>query len=197
MNGSLNLLRACQRAGVKRVIFSSTGGAMYGDSDNLPATAELPPAPDSPCAIHSLAVEHYLPFSERLYGIKSVSLRHGNVYGPRRTRMGRRGDPIFARAMFDGRQPTIYGDGEQLRDYVYVDDVVDANMAALEQGAPHPINFGTGTGTSVNELYQRLAACPDSSTPPQYADPRAGEIRRCYLAWGLLTANRDGAPGSR
>jgi len=182
IKGSLNLLQACHHKGVERIIFSSTGGAMYGDPNELPVGEDLLPAPDSPYAISKLAVEHYLRFYEKVYGIKSVSLRYGNVYGPRQDSLGEAGViAIFTQAVLSGKRPTIYGDGEQLRDYIYIDDVVDANIASIDYDIPYPINIGTGIGTSVNKLYKRIATSIEFSSQPHYAEARPGEIMRCFL----------------
>jgi UDP-glucose 4-epimerase len=183
--GSLNLLDACAKAGVRRFIFSSTGGAIYGEPRKLPATERLAARPDSPYGVAKLAVEHYARFYQAAHGMRAVCLRYGNVYGPRQDPHGEAGViAIFVGAMLDGARPRIYGDGEQVRDYVYVDDVVEANMAALTRNPPGPVNIGTGVGTSVNELYRKLARALGYDREPVYAPARPGEVRRCYLACG-------------
>jgi len=180
--GSLNLLQACVIANVRQCVFSSTGGAMYGTPEVLPANEAQPEQPDSPYGIAKLAVEHYLRFHRQAHGLSSVSLRYGNVYGPRQDPHGEAGViAIFIEQMLRGKRPTIFGDGEQLRDYVYVSDVVEANVAALDHDIPRPINIGTGVGTSVNTLFTMLAQKLPFRGGPAYAPARPGEVMRCYL----------------
>src|SRR5690606_41731736 len=142
----LNLLDAAETSGsVKKIIFASTGGAIYGDAEQVPTSESYLPQPLSPYGIAKLSSEHYLSFYNHVHGIPFVALRYANVYGPRQNPHGEAGVvAIFAERMLNGRQPTIYGDGEQTRDYVFVEDVVRANLCALEYERSGVFNVGTG-----------------------------------------------------
>jgi len=181
--GSLNLLEACRRVGVRRVIFASSGGAIYGDTEALPTPEDHLPRPASPYGVAKLAVEHYLACWQGLYGIGTVSLRYANVYGPRQDPFGEAGVvAIFAHRMLRGEPPLINGDGEQTRDYVYVDDVVEANLRVLEHPeVSGPLNIGTGLETSVNALFHRLRELTAAAVPERHGPPKAGEQRRSGL----------------
>jgi UDP-glucose 4-epimerase len=186
--GSLNLLQNCVKTGVKRFTFASTGGAIYGEAQFLPADETHPIAPEAPYGITKHVVEHYLRFFGQLHGLQSRALRFGNVYGPRQDPYGEAGViAIFAGAMLEGRQPKIFGDGEQLRDYVYVADVVAAFLKAFAAPPGEPVNIATGVGVSVNQIYQGLAKLLDYPNPPEYAPARAGEIQRIYLDYSRAT----------
>jgi len=181
--GSLNILENCVKSGVKKIIFASSGGAIYGEGgNNLPARESFPPSPLSPYGIAKLSVEHYLHYYQYTYGLEYTILRYGNVYGERQDPLGEAGViAIFIRTMFEGKNPVIYGDGEQLRDYVYVGDVVRATLLAIKKGKNQIFNIGTGRGTSVNTLYNKLKNLISFSGNPVYASPRAGDILRNYL----------------
>jgi UDP-glucose 4-epimerase len=180
--GSLNLLEACRVAGVRQFVFSSTGGAIYGEPMTVPVRESHPARPDSPYGISKLAVENYLDLHRRVFGLQCAILRYGNVYGPRQDPAGEAGViAIFINAILRGERPVIFGDGEQLRDYIYVDDVIDANIAALVRCPSGPVNIGTEVGTSVNTLYEKLAERLGFSLPARRAPARQGEVRRCYL----------------
>src|SRR3984893_13972626 len=151
--GFLNLMEAGRAHGLKRVIFSSTGGAIYGEQDEFPATEDHPKRPVSPYGVSKLATEAYLFFYKVQYGIDYTALRYGNVYGPRQDPHGEAGVvAIFCGRMLEGKPCMINGDGKQTRDYVFVGDVVRANVAAANASASGPINIGTGLETSVNDL---------------------------------------------
>jgi UDP-glucose 4-epimerase len=183
--GSLNVLDAARRHGVRRVILASTGGAIYGEPDGPAARESHPCHPRSPHAVAKLAVEHYLDGYAR-WGLESVVLRYANVYGPRQDPHGEAGMvAIFIQRILDGLAPTIFGDGEQVRDFVYIDDVVRANLAAhaldLTDGERAVFNVGTGRGTSVNALWRALAAVAGSAAVPSYKPARAGDLVRNVL----------------
>ena len=183
--GSLHVLEAARRHGVRRVIFASTGGAIYGEMEPGTAADEHHPCrPRSPYAIAKLAVEHYLEGYRMAGGLETVVLRYANVYGPRQDPHGEAGViAIFIQRILGGLTPVIYGDGEQVRDFVYVGDVVRANMAALTVPASEPVvvNVGTGRGTSVNALWRALAAIAQPPVGPYHEPARAGDILRSVL----------------
>ncbi|MFA6170419.1 MAG: SDR family oxidoreductase [Candidatus Margulisiibacteriota bacterium] len=181
--GTLNLLNAARDAKIKKIIFSSTGGALYGEvSEPAGAAEEHPIEPISPYAITKRSVELYLHAYSQLYGLKYTVLRYGNVYGPRQDPLGEAGViAIFCGKMLKGETPVIYGDGNQLRDYVYVSDVADANLLALNKGDNQIFNVGTGQGTSVNQLFAFLKEILKFDRPIGYEPPRAGELFRSVL----------------
>jgi UDP-glucose 4-epimerase len=183
--GSLNLLEAAVRHGVRRVIFASTGGAMYGDQETLPTSETVFPQPVSPYGVAKLAVERYLHAFQVMHGLPAVALRYANVYGPRQNPHGEAGVvAIFSKAILEGRPLTINGDGDQTRDYVYVGDVVRANLAATEAaiGREVPIlNVGTGREVSVNDLVRLLDENLGRALPRRHAPPRSGEQQRSAL----------------
>ncbi len=180
--GALNLLSCCRRFGVGRVIYASTGGAVYGDTPVLPTPEDHPPRPASPYGISKLAVEHYLACWGALYGISGLALRYANVYGPRQNPLGEAGVvAIFAHRLLRGEPAIINGDGRQTRDYVYVGDVVEANLRALEQPeVTGAINIGTGVETSVLGLFHRLQAVAGGGEA-RHGPPKPGEQRRSAL----------------
>jgi UDP-glucose 4-epimerase len=190
--GSLNVLEAARRHGVRRVIFASTGGAIYGEMEPGTAADEHHPCrPRSPYAIAKLAVEHYLDGYRLAGGLETVVLRYANVYGPRQDPHGEAGViAIFIQRILAGLTPVIYGDGEQVRDFVYVGDVVRANMAALTVPAAEPVvvNIGTGRGTSVNALWQALAAIVQPGVGPYHEPARAGDVLCSVLDPGHAAA---------
>jgi UDP-glucose 4-epimerase len=181
--GTLNLLNAAVKAKVKKIIFSSTGGALYGEvSKKAGAAEDHPQEPISPYAITKSSVEMYLFAYKVLYNLNYTILRYGNVYGPRQDPLGEAGViAIFCGKMLKGEAPTIYGNGEQLRDYVYVGDVAKANLLALRKGNNQTFNIGTGIGVSVNELFAVLKKVMKFSGQAKYAPPRAGELFRSVL----------------
>ena len=186
VGGTINVLQAAHRHGVARVVNSSTGGAIYGDAQPLPSPETETPLPEAAYGQSKLAAEGYLGLYERLYGLSSVTLRYGNVYGPRQDPLGEAGViAIFCGCLATGRQPTIFGDGKQTRDYVYVGDVVGANLLAVTSDASGPINIGTSRETSVLELVGvlgELAGVDDFTA--NFAPPRLGELARSCLAVG-------------
>jgi UDP-glucose 4-epimerase len=180
--GTLSLLQACTRHGVGKLIYASTGGALYGEARFLPATEEHPVNPESPYGVSKHTVEHYLYLWKLLHGLDYTTLRYPNVYGPRQNPHGEAGvNAIFIGLMLEGRRPRIFGDGQQVRDYLYVDDVVEANRLALTRGGGETLNLGTGVGTSVNDIVRELNAILGTRLDPIYEAGRPGEIQRITL----------------
>jgi len=177
--GSLNLIEAARRGGVRQVIFASTGGAIYGESDRLPAPEDHPARPLSPYGVAKLAVEHYLFAYHASGGLDAVCLRYANVYGERQNPHGEAGVvAIFLERLLAGKAPVIHGDGGQTRDYVHVSDVARANVAALGRPGFALYNVGTGVETSVVELYELLRRAVGSELAPEHGPAKKGEQRR-------------------
>jgi UDP-glucose 4-epimerase len=177
--GTIRVLEAARRYGTQ-VVFSSTGGAIYGECEE-PAREDSPRRPLAPYGTSKLAGEEYLATYNRLYGTKHISLRYGNVYGPRQDPHGEAGVvAIFMRQLAEGGQPRIFGDGKQTRDYVFVGDVVRATLAAVGHDGG-VFNVGTGRETSVLELYERIARVAESDQKAELAPPRLGELQRSFL----------------
>ena len=182
--GFLNLIESARKHGLRRVVFSSTGGAIYGEQDQFPCDEDHPKHPVSPYGVAKLATEAYLFFYKVEYGIDYLTLRFGNVYGPRQDPHGEAGVvAIFCGRILDGKPVTIYGDGTQTRDYVYVGDVVRAVVAAGSSRASGiALNIGTGIETNVNDLYSTLASIADFPTKAEHAAARPGEQRRSVIS---------------
>ena len=179
VGGTINVLEAARRAGVARVVNSSTGGAIYGDADAIPTGEDHPPAPMAPYGQSKHAAEGYLGLYGRLHGLSAVSLRYANVYGPRQDPHGEGGVvAIFCGKLLEGGTPVAFGDGLQTRDYVYVGDVVAANLAAAASGWEGACNIGTGTETTVIELADALRALGDGPFALEHAPERPGEVIR-------------------
>ena len=176
--GSLNLLEAAVANKTRRFIYVSTAGAAYGEPKTLPVTEECPINPITPYGISKHTVEHYLFTFSFLYGINYVVLRYGNVYGPRQSSQGEAGVfAIFSEQILAGIQPVIYGDGSKVRDYVFIDDVAQANVCALEKGAGEIFNIASGVPTTDQQVFSTtcsLLGQPDLK--PRYQRKRAGEI---------------------
>ncbi len=190
--GTINVLENCKEFGVKRVIFASSGGAIYGDVDSLPANENLQANPISPYGITKRCGELYLEFYKMTYSLDYIALRYGNVYGPRQDPHGEAGVvAIFIQKMSIGEIPTIYGNGEQLRDYVYVGDVVEANILALKSKKGGPYNIGTGIGVSVNKLFTILSKVLQFDKKAVYAPGRKGELYKNYLDPGKAKKDLD------
>jgi UDP-glucose 4-epimerase len=180
--GTLRLLEAAVDAAVKRVIFASTGGAIYGEPVEVPQTESHPLNPLSPYGCAKLAVERYLNYYRVVRGLSSAALRYANVYGPRQNAHGEAGVvAIFAGKLLDRQQATINGSGEQTRDFVYVDDVVAANLAASDAEWQGEYNVGTGVETTINEVYETLASIAGAGTPALHAPAKEGEQLRSVL----------------
>lgn len=180
--GTLALLESCSRHAVRKVIYASTGGALYGEGRALPATEDHPVNPEAPYGVSKHTVEHYLYVWKLLHGLDYTVLRYPNVYGPRQNPHGEAGvNAIFIGLMLEGKRPRIFGSGEQVRDYLYVDDVVTANEIALTRGSGEVLNIGTGVGTSVNQIFRELKSILGFEGEPLYEPPRPGEVQRIYL----------------
>lgn len=182
--GSLNVLEGARIAGAQRVVFAASGGTLYGDPDlaDLPVREAHPHCPLSPYGVSKKAVIDYLAVYRELHSLEFAALALANVYGPRQDPHGEAGVvAIFAQRLVDGAPVTIFGDGEQTRDFVYVDDVVDGFVRAATRGGGLVCNIGTGHETSVNELYRAMAAEAGVGAPPVYAPPRSGELQRSCL----------------
>jgi UDP-glucose 4-epimerase len=181
--GGLNLLECCRRAGVSRIIYSSSGGAAYGDTDVIPTPEDHPMAPASPYGVSKVALEMYLRAWQGIFGTRGISLRYANVYGPRQDPNGEAGVvAIFCDRLLTGKPPIISGDGDQTRDYVYVQDVAAANLRALEcPDVTGCVNIGTGLETSVNELCRALTTTAAVDVRPEHGPARPGEQRRSCL----------------
>ena len=210
--GSLNILESVRnsgRAGQTRVVFSSTGGAIYGDLAIPPTVETTPKEPDSPYAITKLAVEHYLSYYTRIHGLDTVTIRFGNVYGPRQDPHGEAGVvAIFCGRLLVGRPLTIFGDGTQTRDYVHVTDVAEAAFLVANAQLPpvqrlddRAFNIGTGSATSVVDLARALLSAAGVDAPIEFAPRRAGELQdsclsvdkaRAVLGWTPRISLRQG-----
>ena len=180
--GSVNLLELCRRYEVKKVIYASTGGAVYGEPLYLPVDEDHPVNPLSPYGVTKHTVEHYLYFYGANYGLRYTILRYPNIYGPRQDPHGEAGVvAIFTEKMLRNERPTIFGDGTQTRDYVYVGDVVTANLLAIDKGDGEIYNVGTGVETSVNELFEFLREAVGVNLEPIYGERRLGEVYRIAI----------------
>jgi UDP-glucose 4-epimerase len=188
VGGTANVLDAARAAGSGRVVFISTGGAIYGEGEGqqLPLDESTAIAPFSAYGQSKYAAEGYLALYERLYGLSSIALRLGNVYGPRQDPLGEAGViAIFCGLLQTGGRPTVFGDGTQTRDYIYVGDVVAAALAAAGSDVTGSFNIGTGQETSVLELAEALGRLSGAeSFEPEFAPPRAGEVQRITLDAG-------------
>ncbi len=184
--GTINLLRNCHKFQVKRVIFASSGGAIYGEQEQFPASEDHRVAPLSPYGISQLAGENYLFYYKTEQNLNYLSLRYANVYGSRQDPYGEAGViAIFTQKLLQAKQPIINGDGKQTRDYIYIDDVVETNCIALRTDYCGEINIGTGVETSVNELFKRLVEITGTNVSEIHGPPKAGEQRRNCLDGSL------------
>jgi UDP-glucose 4-epimerase len=180
--GSLNILENCRKFGVKKIIFSSTGGAIYGEADVIPTPESYLAQPISPYGIEKLVVEHYLNFYEKEYGLHYLVLRFANVYGPRQNSKGEAGVvAIFCDKILAGENLLINGDGKQTRDFVFVGDIVNANMMAIKKDVSGIFNIGTGIETDINTIFNKLKKLSGSEIEEIHADRKAGEQRRSCL----------------
>jgi len=179
--GSVNLFSLCVQDGVKRIIFSSTGGALYGEREKIPANENSSIEPLSPYGVSKYCTEQYLNYFKRLYGIERVILRYGNVYGPRQDPFGEAGViAIFTNKILNGETLTVYGDGNQTRDYIFIEDVVRANLLSIE-GKEGIYNIGTNVETSVNHIIELFSKILEKDIKPIYTQPRKGEVYRISL----------------
>lgn len=195
VGGFLNLMEAGRKNGLQTVIFASSGGAIYGDPTYAPQDEAHPLQPLSPYGITKLTAENYLAFYEKQYGIRSVCLRYANVYGPRQSATGEAGVvAIFSSLLLRGETPTINGSGRQTRDYVYVGDVVRANLAALSHPSGGTFNVGTGQETSVVDLFNLLRTEAHASVEAVYGPTKPGEQQRSILDFSQAQATLGWAP---
>jgi UDP-glucose 4-epimerase len=182
VEGTVTLLEAARLAGARRFVFASTGGAIYGETENIPTPETEPPLPMSAYGQSKLCAERYLGLYDRLYGLSTLALRFGNVYGPRQDPHGEAGViAIFCGKRRAGERPRIYGDGTQTRDYIYVGDLVEAIVAAGDGGATGEINLGTEEETSVLRIVELMAGLEDSPFEPEFHEARLGELDRSCL----------------
>jgi UDP-glucose 4-epimerase len=200
--GSLNVLEGCLDAGTSKVVFASSGGTIYGLPDEIPTRETAAQAPESPYGVAKKAVGDYLHYYREQRGLESTALALANVYGPRQDPHGEAGVvAIFAGKLLRGETPVIYGDGSQTRDFVFVDDVVDAFVRASDRGGGLLLNIGTGTETSVLELFDAMARPVRHKGAPRHAAERVGELARSaldparaeiHLGWKPWTSLDDG-----
>ena len=181
--GGLNVLRACVDNGVRKVIFSSTGGALYGEPDIVPADEDHPIRPLSPYGTSKYAFEQYLGTFDRTFGLRFTALRYANIYGPRQDFFAEEGRvvAIFASRMIENKPVTIDGDGNQSRDMLHVGDVATANLAALERGDGGVYHVSTGIPVTVNDLFRKLALLTEYRLEPQFGPSRKGDVYRIAL----------------
>ena len=193
--GSLNLLEASVKSGVKKFIFASTGGAIYGEQDYFPADEAHPVRPISPYGIAKLSVEKYLFYYKEVHGLDYVSLRYSNVYGPRQDPHGEAGVvAIFSQKMLANEEPVINGDGGQTRDFVYVKDVAKANLNALKGDVSGEINIATGLETTVNELFRVTNNIVGGEIKEVHGPSMKGEQLRSVLNWSLAKKTLNWEP---
>jgi len=180
--GTLNILENCKKYNIRKVIFASTGGAIYGDADIVPTPETYPELPLSPYGIAKLTIEKHLSYYYKVFGLPYVSLRLANVYGPRQNSKGEAGVvAIFCDKMLSKKQPIINGDGKQTRDFVFVDDVVEANISALKKDKVGIFNIGTARETDVNTLFKKLRELTDSKCAKIHGPTLPGEQKRSCL----------------
>lgn len=201
--GTINVLEAARKAGVRKVVFTSSGGSIYGEPKKMPVDETAPVNPLSPYAASKVSGEAYLGMYHALYGLETTALALSNVYGPRQDPHGEAGVvAIFGNALLRGRQATIFGDGSAVRDYVFVDDVTDAFARAVgDLGDGRRFNIGTGVGTTVRELHTAVAAVAEAPDDPVLGAARLGELQaiilnvnaaRDQLGWMPRTSLADG-----
>ena len=180
--GGLNVLLSAAQNGAERFFFASSGGAIYGTPESIPVAEGALEKPESPYGLTKATFEGYLRLWHDLHGLTTVSLRYANVYGPRQGAGGEAGVvSVFSTRLLEGKPCTIYGDGTSARDYVYVGDVVEANLLALTKGDNQSLNIGTGHLTTLSEVYEALSAATGTSQTPGYAPTRPGEVYRSSL----------------
>jgi len=187
IEGILNVLKNCHAFGVKKIIFASSGGAIYGDGEQIPTMEDAQKDPASPYGIAKFTSEMYLSFYQKVYGVPFIALRYANVYGPRQNPLGEAGVvAVFGNMVLRNQTPTINGDGEQTRDFVYVSDVVAANMLALKSDRTGSYNVGTGKETNVNEVFVILNKVANTTLEPVHGPAKPGEQKRSCLSFGKI-----------
>jgi UDP-glucose 4-epimerase len=183
IRGSLNLLELCVKHGVKKFLFASTGGAIYGTPESLPATEACIPKPESPYGTSKLCVEQYIMLYNRIHKLNYTILRYPNVYGPRQSPHGEAGVcSILAGLMLAGTSPVLYGQGEPFRDYVHVSDIAHANVLALGKGTGETINLGSGKGVTVKQLFTIIKKLTGFTGKPLLKPLRPGEVKGIYIS---------------
>ena len=193
--GTLRLLEAARQTGVEKIIYSCTGGALYGDPISVPCPDDTPVVPISPYGMSKYVAEQYLEFYRRRYLLNYTSLRYGNVYGPRQDPDGEAGVvAIFIAAMLKGSRPVIFGDGGQERDFVAVDDVVEANMAAIDRGSGKAMNIATGELTSINRIFELLKEITGFRWDAGHSPARPGDVYRISLDCSLAAEELGWTP---
>ena len=194
--GSLNILELCRKHDVKKVVYASSGGAIYGEPEYMPADELHPIRPLCPYGVSKHTVEHYIEMYFSLYGLDYTCLRYANVYGPRQDPFGEAGVvAIFAKHYLSGKTPTIFGDGNQSRDFVYVGDVADANVLALEtETKSKAFNIGAGVESSVNDISDSLQQIVGVDIKPENGPEVKGEVRRIFLDVSLAAAELGWTP---
>ncbi len=193
--GMLNLLELAVQNGVRRVIFASSGGAIYGEQEQFPAPESHPTRPLSPYGVSKLTGEHYLYYYRKICGLEYTALRYANVYGPRQDPLGEAGVvAIFTQKMLRGEQPIINGNGMQTRDFVFVEDVVEANMAAVRGRESDSFNVGTGVETSVNDLFRMLTKITGAPVKEMHGQEKKGEQLRSSLDYRKIYGTLDWGP---
>jgi UDP-glucose 4-epimerase len=182
VEGTINMLAAAREAGARRFVNTSSGGAAYGEAQIIPAPESHPIAPEAPYGLSKYCAENYCEIFRRMYDFSTVSLRYSNVYGPRQDPLGEAGViAIFCGKLLEGGQPTVFGDGLQTRDYVYVGDVVAANIAAAGADVTGPVNIGTGVESSVIDLVEALRPLAKGDWAVDHQPERLGEVRHIAL----------------
>ena len=180
--GTLNVCEGALAAGTKKVVLAASGGTLYGTTEELPIREGQPQAPESPYGVAKKAAGDYLHYYRQVRGLEYTSLAMANIYGPRQDAHGEAGVvSIFAGKLLARERPVIFGDGSQTRDFVYVDDAVDAFVRSAEKGGGLLMNIGTGVETSVQQLYDVMARLTGFKEPARYDPPRAGELQRSSL----------------
>ncbi len=193
--GTINIFEAARKHGVKKVVFASSGGAIYGDTDQMPTPEGHPEQPISPYGVAKLVMEKYAHFYHVQYGLEYTAMRYANVYGPRQNAHGEAGVvAIFTDRMLAGQQCYVNGDGENTRDFVYVDDVVSANMAALTGDLVGPYNVATEKQTSVNQVFDTINAISGANQERVHREGKAGEQRHSCLSVAKLKQDADWSP---
>ncbi len=194
--GIINLLENCRKHDVKKVVFASSGGALYGEADVIPTKENYPANPLSPYGIAKLASEKYLYYYQKVFHLPYVALRYANVYGPRQDSRGEAGViAIFSEKILKEEQPVINGDGLQTRDYVYIEDVVKANLVSLFGNFQGSFNIGTAKETTVNELFQKINKLAGRNIPELHGPAKLGEQRRSCLDYALAEETFGWQPG--
>lgn len=194
--GTINVLTAARLVGA-RVLFASSGGALYGRDAPVPSPEDTPPMPESPYGIAKLCAEQYINLYNRLYGTSHSVLRFANVYGPGQAPSGEAGViAVFCSSILAGKNPVVYGDGSQTRDYVYVGDVINAILAAADHTRPCTWNIGTGTETSVLDLLAIIADIAGYPVTPHHVSPRLGELQRSAVKVERAARDLDWRPGT-